>query len=89
MVWIERHMQVQLTSCAPGRDSELKLILDSLHQLPKSYSLINPFVPNATFLYPLKTSENRKVSYCFQRIAKGCIESKYVNKGQIAFYSFI
>ena len=25
-------------------------------------SLVNPFVPNATFLYPLKTLENRKVS---------------------------
>ena len=22
---------------------------------------INPFVPNAPFLYPLKTSENRKI----------------------------
>ena len=26
----------------------------------------NPFVPNAPFLYPLKTSENRKVFWCFQ-----------------------
>ena len=26
---------------------------------------INPFVPNAPFLYPLKTSENRKVFLCF------------------------
>ena len=25
---------------------------------------INPFVPNAPFLYPLKTSENRKVEKC-------------------------
>ena len=25
----------------------------------------NPFVPNALFLYPLKTSENRKVFLCF------------------------
>ena len=32
------------------------------------YSVIhlNPFVPNATFLYPLKTSENFKVFWCFQ-----------------------
>ena len=26
---------------------------------------INPFVPNAPFLYPLKISENRKVFLCF------------------------
>ena len=25
----------------------------------------NPFVPSALFLYPLKTSENRKVFLCF------------------------
>ena len=25
----------------------------------------NPFVPNALFLYPLKTTENRKVFLCF------------------------
>ena len=29
---------------------------------------LNPFVPNAPFLYPLKTSENRKV----QGVEKGC-----------------
>ena len=27
---------------------------------------INPFVPNAPFLYPLKKLENRKVFWCFQ-----------------------
>ena len=26
---------------------------------------VNPFVPNAPFLYPLKTSENRKVKVCY------------------------
>ena len=25
---------------------------------------VNPFVPNAPFLYPLKTPENRKVFWC-------------------------
>ena len=25
-------------------------------------NIVNPFVPNAPFLYPLKTSENRKVN---------------------------
>ena len=27
---------------------------------------VNPFVPNAPFLYPLKTSENRKVFDVFR-----------------------
>ena len=26
---------------------------------------VNPFVPNGPFLYPLKTSENRKVKVCY------------------------
>ena len=33
----------------------------------------NPFAPNAPFLSPLKTSENRKVFLCFQGVEKGCI----------------
>ena len=36
----------------------------SLYLLEKAYTLcVNPFVPDAPFLYPLKTSENRKVLY--------------------------
>ena len=31
---------------------------------------MNPFVPNASFLYPLKTSENLMVFWCFQRVEK-------------------
>ena len=38
----------------------------------------NPFVPNAPFLYPLKTSENLKVS-CFHGVEKGCSGDKWVN----------
>ena len=38
----------------------------------------NPFVSNAPFLYPLKTSENRKVLWCFQGVKKGCIGNKWV-----------
>ena len=41
---------------------------------------VNPFVPNAPFLYPLKTSENRKVFWCFQGVDKGCIGNKRVNE---------
>ena len=35
---------------------------------------INPFVPNAPFLYPLKTSENHKLFWYFQGVEKGCID---------------
>ena len=47
----------------------------------------NPFVPNAPFLYPLKTSGNRKVFWCFQGIEKGCIRKKWV-KFHLLHYSF-
>ena len=40
--------------------------------------MIKPFVPNAPFLYPLKTSENRQIFRCFQRVEKGCIENKWI-----------
>ena len=38
----------------------------------------DPFVPNAPFLYPLKTSENLTV-FCFQGVEKGCIRNEWVN----------
>ena len=40
---------------------------------------INPFVSNAPFLYPLKTSENLTVFWCFQGVEKGCIGNEWVN----------
>ena len=40
----------------------------------------NPFVPDAPFFYPLKTSENRKVFWCFQGVEKGCIGNEWVNR---------
>ena len=39
---------------------------------------LNPFLPNTPFLYPLKTSENRKVFWCFQEVGKACIGNKWV-----------
>ena len=45
---------------------------------PRDMKWINPFVPNAPFLYPLKTSENRKVFWCFQGVEKGCIGKIWV-----------
>ena len=41
--------------------------------------LFNPFVPNAPFLYPLKTSGNRKVLRCFQGVEKGYTGNKWAN----------
>ena len=41
--------------------------------------LLNPFVPNAPFFYPLKTSGKLTFSWCFQGVERGCIENKWVN----------
>ena len=40
---------------------------------------INSFLPNAPFLYPLKTSENFRVFWYFQGIEKVCIGNKWIN----------
>ena len=43
-------------------------------------SSVNPFFPNAPFLYPPKASENHKIFWCFQGIGKGFIGNKWVNQ---------
>ena len=51
--------------------------------LKSSFTIqLNPFVPNAPFLYPLKTSENLTVFLCFQELQKECIGDKCVNPFQ-------
>ena len=40
---------------------------------------LNPFVPNAPFLYPLKTSENLMVFLCFHGVENRCIGNVWVN----------
>ena len=42
--------------------------------------MLNPFVPNAPFYYPLNTSENLPVFWCIQGEEKGCIGNKWVNQ---------
>ena len=37
----------------------------------------NPFVPIARFFYPLKTSENLTMFWCFQGVEKGCISNEW------------
>ena len=65
--------------------NNLSLISKTLDLLPNKYEQIplirdfNPFVSNAPFLYPLKTSENRKVFRCLQEVEKGCIGNEWVN----------
>ena len=41
---------------------------------------LNPFVPNAPFLYPVKTSENYNFFCHFHGVEKGCIGNECVNK---------
>ena len=42
--------------------------------------IVNPFVPNAPFLYPLKTSENLAALWCFYGVEKRCIGNEWVNR---------
>ena len=42
------------------------------------YSDFNRFVSNAPFLYSLKTSQNRKIFWCFQGLEKECIGNVWV-----------
>ena len=46
---------------------------------------INPLVPNAPFLYPVKTSENRTAFWCFQGVEKRCIGNEWVKYGIYCF----
>ena len=52
---------------------------DVSKKIANSPNFINPFGPNALFLYLLKTSENLSGFSCFQRVKKEYIESKWVN----------
>ena len=53
---------------------------DTRPVLVTSLLLFNPLVPNAPFLYPLKTSENRKFFWCFQGVDEGCIGNEGLNE---------
>ena len=47
----------------------MKIEIDSDDYLPSEKNN-NTFVPSAPFLYPLKTSENLNVFWCFQGVEK-------------------
>ena len=40
---------------------------------------INPFVPHATFLYPLKASEKLTIFWFFPGVEKRCVWKEWVN----------
>ena len=42
-------------------------------------SHVNLFIPNASFLYPMKTWKNRKIFWCLQGVEKWCIGNQWVN----------
>ena len=46
--------------------------------LCRSSEIISSFVSSKPFLYPLKTSENRKAFWCFQGVEKGRTWNKWV-----------
>ena len=76
------YVELSLT-CSP-RIQYNKKILSSyfsarIWQLIKWWVIFNPFVPNGLFLYPLKTSENRKIFWCFPGVEKGFVGNKWVN----------
>ena len=56
--------------------------------LHNSTPLLNPFVPNAPLLYPLKTSKNLTVFWCFEGVEKGWIGNKWVNMETKSKYTF-
>ena len=49
--------------------------------IPPSIQIwVKSFVPNVSFLYSLKPSENLKVFWCFQGVEKGYIGNKWVER---------
>ena len=49
---------------------------------------LNLFVPNAPFLYSLKTLENLGIFWCFQVVEKWCIGNKWVKVCKDTTYYF-
>ena len=57
-------------------------ILSNIYDRVFLVKILNPFVPNASFPYPLKIPEKCKVFWCFQGVEKECIGNKWVNSFQ-------
>ena len=81
-VWIELRSTTTATHCDTVRFLSYVFAItqsDTRNRVTAVSISFNPVVSNTLFLYPLKTSENRKVFWCFQGIEKGCIRNKWVN----------
>ena len=55
-----------------------KVFFANVSHFKLHYSDFNPFVSNSPFLCSLKTSQNRKVFWCFQGVETGCIGNVWV-----------
>ena len=69
---VTKTVNEQLTFC------KLKIVFNEL--CTQELILLNPFVPDALFFQPLKTSENLAVFWCFQGVEKGCIGNEWVKR---------
>ena len=56
------------------------ILLFGLQRKKITNIFLNPFIPNAPFLYSLKTSENLRVCWCFEGVEKGCIGNEWVKE---------
>ena len=83
-IWENMGQQKPVINPLPTKVSTLQKYNPPLYEsISYNWSLLyslDPFVPNAPFLYPLKTSENRKVFWCFQGVEKVCIGNKWVKE---------
>ena len=58
----------------------LQIFFQGVQKWNTGVKKINPFVPNAPFLYLLKTSESLTLFWCFQGVEKGCSGNECVKK---------
>ena len=79
-VEVNGHWFCSIKYSVPSKSFSPQTFLSPFLKLqPNHYCLLTQCVPNAPFLYLLKTSENRKLFWCFQGVVKGCIGNKWVN----------
>ena len=69
----------QLNEKEMERDYGHENAIDGHYYSNSANNFLNPFVPNAPFLYPLKTSQNLTVFYKFRGQRKGALETNGLN----------
>ena len=78
-IWSRRYV-ISISCCLQQVSTEYSVFLINFSLCGICNININPFVLNAPFLYPLKTSENLTAFWCFQGIEKGCIGNEWVKR---------